>query len=284
MATKNVNTTAPNILRLAGEVQTDNGLLWTPPVYTHRTGRSDSASSGSSSSNQNHGMLIRSFSLQNAATAGAVGIGWRFVNHSWEAGRYDGTTYTRVADLQSRTAAAIQTTGANQDGLLILCREKPMWVSVNISTAETNAGGSTVVDHAVNYSAAAGAWTAYTSGSFADDFTLTDTVWSATIKQFVWIPPAAFVKTDSHTGVPVGFYGLHFTSAQREASDVAAVATGIECGAFAAFLISLAQNGVYEEDPIGIENAYYSQYGNGLIAYFDTANAQNIVSAAVESA
>ena len=284
MATKNVNVTAPNILRLATEVQTDNGLLWTPPVYTHRIGQSEAGSTGSSSSSQRHGMMIRSFSLQNAAVAGAVGIGWRFVNHSWEAGRYDGTTYTKLPNLQTRTATAIQVTGADQTGFVVLCREKPGWIAVNISTAETNAGGTTIVDHTVQYSAVSGAWTTYSSGSFADDFTLTDTVWSATIKQFVWIPPTAFVVTDSHTGLPAGFYALRFTSAQREASDVAALATGIECGAFAAFLISLAQNGVYEEDPVGIENAYYSQYGDGLVAYFDTANAQNIVTAAVESA
>ena len=284
MANKNVNVTAPNILRLATEIQTDNGLLWTPPSYTHRIGQSEAGSTGSSSSNQNQGMMIRSFSLQNAATAGAVGIGWRFVNSSWEAGRYDGTTYTKLPALQTRVSTDIQVAGADQTGFVVLCREKPAWVAVNISTAETNAGGSTIVDHAVNYSAAAGVWTAYTSGSFADDLTTSNAVWSATIKNFVWIPPTGFVKTDTHTGVPAGFYALYFDSAQREASDVAAAATGIECGAFAAFLISLAQNGVYEEDPIGIENAYYSQYGNGLIAYFDTANAQNIVAAAVESA
>src|SRR3989304_5710890 len=280
---KNVSATYPNILRTAAQVQTDTGLLWTPPSFIHRTGRDSSDSAGSSQSNQNHGMLIRSFTLQNLAVASPVGLGWRFVNMLWQAGRYDGTTYTVLANLQTRTSTAVQVAGADQTGFVILSREKFGWVSENFTTAETDAGGDTVHAHAVQYSIAGGLWTTEAAG-LEDDFTQTNAVWSATIKNFVWLPSSTWVVTDTHTDLPTGYYSMRFTSAHREASDVAAAVTGIEIGGFADLVNSLAQNGIREEDPQSIETAYYTPWGNGLVAYFGTANAGNLVTAQVESA
>lgn len=271
---KNISATYPNILRTASQVQTNTGLLWTPPML--RLGQDPPTPMP--------GIRIRSFTLQNLAAASPVGIGWRFVNYVWTAGRYDGTTYTDAkSGLQSRTSTAVQVTGADQTGFVILSRQKFGWVSANFTTAETDAGGATVPDHAVQYSAVSGAWTTYAAG-LEDDFTQTNAVWSATIKNFVWLPSATWVPTDTHTDLPTDYYALRFTSAHREASDVAAAVTGIEIGGFADLVSSLAQNGIYEEDPRMVETTYFSPWGNGVVAYFGTADAGNLVTAQAESA
>lgn len=274
---RNVNATYPSILRATGDVQTDNGLLWTPPSWSNQVG-------AGARSAQNIGMMIRSFSLQNLAAAGPVGLGWRFVNYIWIAGRYDGTTYTDATSLyQARTSTAVQVVGADQTGFIILSRQKFGWVSANFDTAETNAAGVTTPDHLVKYSAAAGAFTTATAG-LEDDFTQTDVVWPTGIKNFVWMPASDWVVTNTHTGLPAGYYAMYFTSAHREANDVAAKVTGIEIGGFGELLNSLAQNGIFEEDPVGPDTSYYTPWGNGLVAYFGTANAGNLVSAQVETA
>jgi hypothetical protein len=66
--------------------------------------------------------------------------------------------------------------------------------------------------------------------------------------------------------LPDGYYALAFRTAQKEANDVAAVITGIECG-----ILSIAENmtqyTVYADD-----KAEWAEFGaDGIVAYFSAA-------------
>jgi len=273
----NVNASQPWILRYAGYQQTDTGMLWVPPNMRMRF------ESQSNFSDNRNGCTILNWELQNRSGGTAsCGVGLRLANEAWIMGRLNaaGTTFTDLtSSAQSSTATVtLQVTGADQTGFVLGCKVPFDWVSVYITTAEDNAGGSTVADHAVYYSNAAGSdWTAVDSNSIlTDDFTLTNTVWTAAVKEFVWQKPANWGKWTS-TILPAGYWYLRFTSAHREASDVAAIATGIELGV-GRFREGIADNSIYASET----EQLYSEWGNGLVAYFSTANAGNLVSALVE--
>src|SRR5512147_992860 len=223
----------PDVLRAINTQGTDTGILWTPPgikVWPHPS--LDAVQPGYVLNRD--GILLQSYEIHNAAADGTdVGIGFRLGPSHWRIGRLsaDYATYTDLTkDAQARSAITLQVAGANQTGFVMLFDQRVHWVSLTITTAETNAGGSTVVDHTVQYSDATGTgWTVTTAGK-TDNFTKTNTVWGTGLTQFVWKPPATWGKTTALGGLPVGWYALSFTSAEREASDVAAVATGVECG------------------------------------------------------
>ncbi len=280
MAGNIINTTYPDILRKAGVHQTTASLPWLGPKLVHRI---TTATGATSTYVQRHGAKLKSFEIHNRAGSTInVGIGFRYANHIWKVGRYDGTTYTDITtNAQGRTAVAIQVTGADQTGMVILSQEKFDWVSADITTAETNAGGATTVDHVLRYSDPGGdSWiTLAAASTYVDGWSTTDAVWGTGAKNFVWAAPSDWEKNVSNTGLPDGYYALHFQSAQREASDVAAVITGIEIGSMYA-IDSLPDNSVWSEG-----NANYSSpYGDALVAFFGTAAAGNRVIAEVESA
>jgi hypothetical protein len=270
-----VNQGYPNILRLGGAAgtahhQTDKGLLWVPPAYSHRF------SPDAAFTSQRKGASVKSFTLHNrSGGACSVGIGFRLHNSVWIGGRYDGTTYTDLTStLQAQSAATLQVGGAGADntGFVILSRVKFDWVSVNLTTAETNAGGATVPDHGVTYSLAAGAWgTMATTTAFVDDFTLTDTVYTAACKNLVWPKADLWMPTDTHTGLGKDYYAMYFTSAHREANDVAAIATGVEIGTMFA-TESLIDNGEFSMD-----GEWFHESADGVVAFFGTAAAANRV-------
>lgn len=276
----NVNVTYPDILRKAGTHQTTASLPWLAPSYTSRS----AAQGGVAGSRyvQRCGATLKSFELHNRQGGNLnVGIGFRFANHIWRVGRYDGTTFTDItADAQDRTAVAIQVTGADQTGMVVLSQEKFDWVSADITTAETNAGGATVVDHVLQYSDPEGdGWiTLAAASTFADGWSTTNTVWALAATNFVWAAPSDWGKTTTLTGLPDGYYALHFQSAQREANDVAAVITGIEIGSMYG-IDTLADNGIWEEERLN----WYVPYGDALVAFFSTAAAGNRVIAEIVS-
>ena len=284
---KNVNVTYPVILRAVGFHGTDYGIPWTGPSFTHRTnprGALGTVVDAGRTYEQRHGAIINSFELHTQGGAINVGIGFRWAWHAYRVGRYDGTTYTDItSDAQRRVAVAIQVTGADQTGLVILSRDKFDWVSADITTAETNAGGSTVVDHVLRYSDQEGdGWiTVAAASAFVDSWTTANAVWAAQANNFVWAAPSDWGKTQSTglNGLPGGFYALHMQSAQREASDVAAIITGIEVGKMWT-IAALADNGIWEQENAG----YYDPHGEALVAFFGTADAGNRVIANVESA
>lgn len=276
-----VNVTHPDVLRKGGAVgtkhhQTDSGLLWTPPNYQARF-----AADGAFRTSR-EGATVYAFEIQNrSGGAASCGLGFRLANRIWVAGRYDGTTYTDfTSTAQTATGTStLQVAGADQTGFVIGCLIPFDWVSVNITTAETDAGGGTVPDHAVQYSDAAGTgWTTLgTNAALTDGFTQTNAVWAAAVTNFVWAKPTDWGLSTGLTGLANGYYWIRFTSAQREAGDVAAVATGMEIG-IGKFREAIADNGIYASDL----DQLYSPYADGMIAYFSTANAGNMVSALVQ--
>jgi len=273
-----VSASYPDILRRGGATgtkfhQTDNGLLWVPPRVTSRF-YSNGPMFGTG-----EGATIRNFEMQNrAAGACSMGIGFRLANRVWVAGTYDGTTYTDfTADVQSPTGTAILGTDEAEVGFAIGCIVPFDWVSVNITTAEVDAGAA--VDHAVTYSDVAGTgWTAVNSATpLTDNFTLTDTVLTAAVKNFVCQKPIDWGASKGLTGLVDGYYWLYVSTAQNGAGDTAAVCTGIEIG-IGKFREAFADNNIYASESEQIT----SPYADGLVAYFSTANAGNFVSALVE--
>jgi len=271
-----VNATQSVILRAAGYHGTDNGILpgGIPPGYTHRA---PDGAGGFSLSTERAGMRLLRFELLNAAAAAPGGIGFRFDPRFMKVGRLsaDGATYTDLsAAVIARTASTVQVTGADQTGFVVGYPEPFGWVSTDITTAETNAGGATVADHAVQYSQNGTTWVTTTAGSsFTDNFTLTDTVWAAGATNFVWAPASDWrPNTTLIGGTLAGYYLLRFTSAHREASDVAAIITGLELGILEK-VTSIAQNGIYENE----QTTFSSHRADAIVAYFGTANAGNSV-------
>lgn len=269
MAYNLVRKNHPDVLRRAGHHQTDTGLLWVPPGMRHRF------ASGSAYTTERNGLIVKRFELSNrSGNVASVGIGFRLQNRYWNMGRFssDGTTFTNLtSSAQSTGTVTLQVTGADQTGFILGGLVPFDWVSVNITTAETDAGGATVPDHVVQYSNAAGdGWTALgANAATTDGFTLTNTVYAAAATNFVWHAPSDWGAWTS-TVLPLDYYYVRFDSAQREASDVAAIATGIEIGTMLS-IEALADNGIWEMEHVDL----WEPKGDGLVGYFSTANAGN---------
>lgn len=277
-----INDTQSYVLRAAGTHGTDSGLLAVPPyfesaLFNSTTGKVESAK-------QRNGIRFRRFELLNVAAAAAGGIGFRFDPTYLKVGRLsaDGATLTDItASVKARTEVAVQVAGANQTGFVVGYPVPFGWVSADFTTAETNAGGATVVDHGVQYSGTSGtAWVTTTAGSsYKDDYTKTNAVWGVEAKNLVWAPPAAWTPNVSLMGGEwAGLYLMRFTSVEREAGDVAAMITGLEVGTLVK-VTSIAQNGIYENE----QSDLHSRYADGIVAFFATADAGNRVYAEWET-
>ena len=254
--------------------QTPTGLLWQPPGITQRVVDKDG---NPSSYVCQLGAQLRRWSLYNAAATGAVGIGFRIANQYWVAGQLsgDGLTFTDdTVNAQSGISNAfpIQVVGADQTGFVVACIKPFAWVSMNMTTAETDAGGATVPDHAVQYSNAAGTGWSSAAGMFTDGFTKTDTVWGTGAHEFVWMPPTDWGKVVSLATIPLGYYALRFTSHDREAADVAALSGGLEIG-----LMDVEPTQVTLTSWKVDWSTYGDEIADALVAYFATANNGNRV-------
>lgn len=265
-----INASQSWILRSASQHQTSTGLLWQPPPMVI----------GGTTVHRKGATIVR-YDLQNrAAGTYGMGIGFRYRNAIWQFGRLsaDNATYTDLTSSaqSSSTTATLQVAGADQTGFAIGCTKPIGWFSVNITTAETNAGGATVVDHAVKYSKGAALSDATSGVAILDDFTADNTVLDAAVHNFVWMPPADWTPSAALGGLPDGYYWLVVTSAHREADDVAAVATGVECGSLYC-RESVADNGILAAEKV----QYYEPDADAVVAFFQTANAGNAVYAEV---
>jgi hypothetical protein len=272
-----VNASYPYVLRGALQ-QTDTGLLWLPPGWTQRTGMGATISDNT----DRCGCKIGAFELHNRSGGNVnAGIGFRLNNRFWGAGTATASeaAFTRVAAFQSRVATAFQVTGADQTGLIVYATVPFSWVSLNITTAETNAGGATVVDHSVKYYTSSG-FTAITTGNtFADSFTKTNGVWAAGEGVFVWQPQVDWIPYDGTNGIPKGMYAMSFTCAEREANDVAAIMTGMEIGT-GLFLDTLADNAIWENET----TAYKQAEADAVVAFFSVASPMSRVYVETETA
>lgn len=277
-----IDSTQAYVLRNSGQHCLDSGLLAVPPEYSH--GLFQRNTGKILSKRQRNGIRLLRFELLQVGAAGAAGIGFRFDDTLMKVGHLtaDGATYTDLsAAVKARTVSTIQTVGAVQDGFVVGFPEKFGWLSTQVSTAETDAGGGTVPDHAVQYSQSGTTWATTTAGSsYKDDFTKSNTVWIAETKNFVWAPPADWLPNDGTLcgGELKGLYLVRFTSAHREANDVAAVITGLEIGILEK-VSQIAQHGIYENE----QSSFHSRIADGVVAFFGTADAGNRVYAEWET-
>ena len=274
-----INATYAAVTRTGGAAgtawhQRDTGLLYVPPEI--KLTSPPSSEGVTTQVRFREGLWIRNFELHNRAAATiSVGIGGRIANRHWIAGTLtsDNATFTdRTSGYQAQTATIFGSDADVNDGVCILSRTKFDWVSVNLTTAEVNGSAGASVDHTVRYSTGATWTTLGANAATTDNFTLTDTVYTAAVKNLVMFSPADWAVTASLGGVPNGYYGVLFTSAQAAADDTAAIVTGIEIGKMLA-LEGLADNGVWEVENID----YYMPEADGIVAYFSTANAGNRV-------
>ena len=277
-----INATYAAVTRTGGAAgtawhQRTTGLLWQPPGFTNKAW---DGASGHTAFVQREGFTIQRFEVHNrSAGTIAVGIGGRLANRHWIAGTLtsDNATFTnRSVGYQAQTATIFGADAAANDGVCILSRVKFDWVSANLTTAEVDAGAA--VDHTVQYSTGATWTTVGANIATTDDFTLTNTVYTAAVKNFVMFSPADWTLTAGLGGVPDGYYGILFTSAQMGAGDTAALVTGVEIGQ-ALIVEGVVDNGVWEQENVD----YWLPNADGLVAYFATANAGNRVYAEVES-
>ena len=279
MALQKVNALYPDILRRTAVHQTNTALPWLGPAFTNYSVNSVGTVNRYT---QRHGVRLKAFEVHNRSGSNIhCGVGFRWANHTWMGGRYDGTTFTDITStLQGTGTTTIQVTGADQTGLVILSEQPFSWMSTEVTTAETNAGGVTVVDHVLRYSNNAGTdWVTFDANSaFVDNWTTTNAVWAAEVKNFVWAPPVDWGKSVSLTGLPNGYYALHLQSAQREASDVAAIVTGFEIGSMWT-IDTLTDNGIWEQEKAN----YDDPFGEALVGFFATANAGNRIIATIET-
>lgn len=277
-AANNINATYAANVRTGGAAgtawhQRDTGLLYVSPSIMLTS--PPSAVGMTTRYAFREGLWIRRFELHNRSAATAsVGIGGRLANRNWIAGTLtsDNATFTdRSVGYQAQTATIFGADAATNDGVCILSRVKFDWVSANITTAEVDAGAA--VDHTVQYSTGATWTTLGANAATTDDFTLTNTVYTAAVKNLVMFSPADWAVTAALGGVPNGYYGVLFTSAQMGAGDTAGLVTGIEIGQ-AMIAEGVADNGVWEMEEVD----YWMPQADGIMAYFSgTANAGNRV-------
>ena len=260
--------------------QTSVGLLYQPPSLVVR---SVSPITGEvSTATFQEGMAVRRYEIHNrSGSTASVGIGFRLTNRCWVAGQFSaGGVFTDdTADAQDvGTSDFIMGTDAANDGFVIACSEPFGWFSVSVGTAEVDAGGATVPDHGVQYSNSAGTgWTALdTASTYANQFTLTNTVIGTGAREFVWIPPSDWGKVTAISTIPVGYYAINVTTAQAEASDTAALATAIEVGTILA-VEAVADNGMYEQEL----STMHEPLADALVAFFSVAGAGNQIYAEV---
>lgn len=279
----NIVQQAQNVILRGTRQQTAVGLLWQPPGLDVVT--VSPITGAISRATFREGMAIRRFELHNrSGGAASVGIGFRLNNRCWVAGKFTGAgvfTDDTVDAQDAGTSDFILGTDAANDGFVIASSQPFSWFSINVGTAEVDAGGAAVPDHGVQYSDSAGTgWTALGAGSaFTDNFTLANTVIATGAREFVWMPPSDWGKVVSLGGIPVGYYAVNVTTAQAEASDTAALATSVEVGTLMV-VEAVADNGIWEQELATMREPM----ADALVAYFSVANAGNRVYAEVTTA
>lgn len=260
--------------------QTASGILWQPPSREIVT--TSSITGAVARYTEYTGCAIRRFELHNrSGGVASCGIGFRLNNRYWVAGQFtDAGVYADDTEAAQNITANDFALGADatNDGFVIAARVPFSWFSINVGTAEVDAGAA--VDHAVRYSDSAGTgWTALgANAAFTDAFTLTNTVIDTGAREFVWMPPSDWGKVVSLGGIPAGYYAINVTAAQLGVGDTTALANSVEVGTLLV-VEAVSDNGVYESE----FSTFSEPLADGVVAYFSTANAGNRVHAEVTS-
>jgi len=291
-----VDTNYPYKLRGTNQ-QTDTGLIWMPPQYRRNTNAANYQNS--SDLVRENGIRLGGFSLHNrSGGAVAVAIGVRIQNFLWKAGQWveSTTTYTDdTTDAQDAGTAdfALETTTDNT-GFVILSRVPFNAVSINVSTASVDA---TDPARAIQYSSgvAGHTWTTpnanilFASDGAAAEMATGENVW-------LWALPIDHTPTTADnglgTGIPKGYYAVKLM-ATTAPDTTAALAATMEIFRMFHATEALADNGIYEafygasEVQLSSWNAadrQYIEYGDGVVAFFGTANDGNRITGLVRTA
>ena len=267
----------PNILRGTNQ-QTEQNLVYLPPEETLHGQGSATQSAGAPLVRRMTGLIIRAFELNNRTAGSAIcGIGYRTANRFWSVGRLTaGDVYTDVtANAQSSTLTFTLGTDAANDAIIITSVYPFDWVSINITTAEVDAG--LAVDHTVTYSNFAGTgWSTPTAAEIfmTDTVTRTNVAWPTGELRFVWRRPADWGKIVAITGLTTPFagrYAVRFTTAEIGVGDTAAIATGMEIGTMVGTADTAATNTIYAAEDIMAP----SVEGEAVMTFFSVADAGN---------
>jgi len=261
----------PHVLRPLSSQQTNTGLVWLPPGMVisgyDQTG-------GPNSYTHRNGVRIQRYRMTNACGGDChMGLGFRLDNRIWIAGRLsaDGNTFTDItSSVQAPTAVAVQVAGADQTGFVVCSRVPFDWMSGTVSTAETNAGGSTVVDHTATYSLGA-TWSDPVTTAMTADWVTANAVWDVGVRNWVWPRSILWQPSASLGGVPDGYYCMRFTSVHREASDVAAVVTGIEIGTMPIIARDVPDGSIFAAE----SELVFEPLATGVVAYFSDDDVDN---------
>ncbi len=266
-----------------GNQQADTGLLYTPP-------RIRQSSPTSTTTVLLEGLGLGSFELQNRAGATiSVGIGCRLPNRLWIAGQWDddaATPYTDdTTDAQDTGTGDFLLEGTapgnNNDGFVIASLEPFNAVSIDVGTASA---GTDDIARAVRYSNSTGdGWTVlsnfYDQTGASTHLAATGTT-AANEALIVFDVPSDWGKIAAGglSGIPAGYYALN-VRATAAPTTTAAVADALAICRLYFIQEVVTDNTTVFRDFAGKDRRL--RYGNGLVAYFGTANAGNHVSAEV---
>ena len=262
-----IDVAQPNILQGDANSQTTTNMLKMNPMQ------------GTNPNVRAEGMALGYFSLLNrSGGAASVGIGVRIPNHLWSAGQWVDatTTYTDdTTDAQDAGAGdfALETT-TNSDGYLIASRVPFNAVLIDVTTASVDAVS---VARSARYSDAAGtAWVTLTTvvltGAAANYATATETV-------LAFDPPSDWGVHVSGLGTntPVGQYLVNVRATDAPGTTAGLAGT---LSLYRIYFIESIANNVTKEINFSPSEAWMP-HGDGLIAFFSTANAANKVTALV---
>jgi hypothetical protein len=246
--------------------QVGNNLLAKVPTYKLQSGLSSPFP----------GMEICRFGLQNRSGTDdiAAGIGFRLVNRVWRYFIDDDDVYTEdTVDAQDADTGdvALGVDGDNDTGFIIISKVPFNWVSINVSTAGTTNGTTSVV--ALSDAAGTG-WTTIPAGTaWVDEFTLTSGTLPVGELLLAFPIPPFWGKTTGIPGLPNGYYALRFRATTQPAAS--GRATAIEIGTIAAAVENVDDNGTF-----GMEQcSFWEPMADAIVAFFSTAGAGNYVTA-----
>lgn len=255
-----VSVQAPN--RLFGRVQTPTHLF-TPATITSPT---DSF---------RYALALEWARLHNrSGGAAAVGLGVHLPDALWVAGQWTDATSTYTEDTTDAQDAGADdvplSTLTNNDGHVIAAEVPFNAVSYDVTTAEAGSAGTYAVDYWDG-----SAWTAMSNLFSLPTFT------PAAEHVLVFGLPADWAKGGSGTGMPTSKYAVR-VRATTAPGTTAAVAQRLHLARLCLLAEAVADNGELRFEP-GYPAARLPllDQGDGVCAFFSTANGGNFIEALV---
>lgn len=272
---------ARQAVRLRGNdnQQTNTGILFQPAIpgstFGSREGALTGAPGGGTGESIRYGIGLGGFELFNSSAGTiTVALGVRLNNGVWRAGQWvdaAATPYTDdTIDAQDAAGAdfALNTT-TNNDGFVVHSSYPFNAIGIDVVTA----GDAST--NALRYSNAAG-----TGWSAMSTLYLSESVDATGERIWFWPTPPDWGRTavNGLSGIPSGRYAVNFRSTTAPAATVA-VADALEIYRFYFIREGVADATAWQWAPGSME--FQMVPGDGLVAFFGTANDLNHVTALV---